>query len=614
MLKFYLIQAAIATISIVNAETAYTTFKVIHAPNYDIATGTVTNTHKMGVRMQGHSQIYLLDNSKSIDGLLYAATLPVSNVPYQYVVVDKHNQLIETEPFYRPSLIDSGTLNEFYGRQDAVKQISAQQLPRITYSYKDQNKDALYSEGLDRSGVHPMAEVPTFHIKTLANDFKTLREKVLEDIGINANITRITSKSIDVFNNVKIELSGQTSRLFKKLSYSVNIGKDGDNLLNGYRKFKLRSCATDPSYLREKMVYDILDAAQVPTAKSSYIRLFINEEPQGLYLIADNYKNPFLKNLLGSTNKKYKNGGLFQGSMQENPLAVGKLQLGANLAYLGSNPEDYIETGLNMSVYKVQEEGHKDGKHPLKSLIKFIEFIHKTKKYNLEKKKDLKKVMHSWDKKFDVSLFLKHMVFEILMGHNDGYMGAAHNYMIYQDPDQEGRFIWLASDLDQTLGNTLISPRSRPARTRLETLDRYGLLDNMTSRPLVNQILQVKEYNERFIQIFSDVYYSLFKTNAISNHLFFLKELIKDDVAWDKQIEKIRIDNFKDNQTVYQTQLNQKVLQLPLGHDFFNRINMIDFETAVDGTIENHPSITSLSDWFRETSDYLQTFISGTNV
>lgn len=206
------------------------------------------------------------------------------------------------------------------------------------------------------------------------------------------------------------------------------------------------------------------------------------------------------------------------------------------------------------------------------------------------------------------------MVFEILMGHNDGYMGAAHNYMIYQDPDQKGRFIWLASDLDQTLGNTLISPRSRPARTRLETLDRYGLLDNMTSRPLVNQILQVKEYNERFIQIFSDVYYSLFKTNAISNHLFFLKELIRDDVAWDKQIEKIRIDNFKDNQTVYQSQLNQKVLQLPLGHDFLNRINMIDFETAVDGTIENHPSITSLSDWFRETSDYLQTFISGTNV
>ncbi|KAG2238031.1 hypothetical protein INT48_002598, partial [Thamnidium elegans] len=605
---------AIVTISIVNAENAYTTFKVIHTPNYDIETSSVTDTHKMGVRMKGHNQIYLLDNTNSTDRLLYAATIPVSNVPHQYVVVGKYNQLIEAEPFYRPSPIGSETLNEFYGRQDDIKQTSAQQLPRIKYSFKDQNKDAQYGEGLDRSGVHPMTEIPTFHIRTLANDFKTLREKVLEDIGINANITRITSKSIQVFDNVKIELSGQTSRLFKKLSYSVNIGKEGDNSLNGYRKFKLRSCATDPSYLREKLVYDILDAAQVPTARSSYIRLFINEEPQGLYLMADNYKNPFLKNLLGNTNKKYKHGGLFQGSMQENPLAVGKLQLGANLAYLGSKPEDYIETTSNMSVYKVQEEGHKNGKHPLKSLIKFIEFIHKTKKYNLEKKKDLKKVMHSWDKKFDVSLFLKHMVFEILMGHNDGYMGAAHNYMMYQDPDQKGKFIWLASDLDQTLGNTLILPRSRPARTRLEELDRYGLLDNMTSRPLVNQILQVKEYNERFTQIFSDVYYSLFKTNAISSHLFFLKELIKEDVAWDKQIEKTRIDNFKDNQTVYQNQLNQKILQLPLGKDFCSRINMIDFDAAVDGTIENHPSITSLSDWFKETSDYLQIFISGTNI
>jgi hypothetical protein len=134
----------------------------------------------------------------------------------------------------------------------------------------------------------------------------------------------------------------------------------------------------------------------------------VNEEPLGLYLIADNYKNPFLTNVFSGNHKKYKHGALYQGSMQENPLAVGKLQYGASLAYLGPNAADYIEPKLNTSVYKVQELGHGvHEKDSLKSLIHFIKFIHKTKSIDHRKKEDDKDLVHDWNKKFDVSLFLK---------------------------------------------------------------------------------------------------------------------------------------------------------------------------------------------------------------
>jgi hypothetical protein len=118
------------------------------------------------------------------------------------------------------------------------------------------------------------------------------------------------------------------------------------------------------------------------------------------------------------------------------------------------------------------------------------------------------------------------MVFEIIMGHNDGYMGAAHNYMLYQDPDQKGRFVWLASDLDQTLGSTLIARRSTKPKSALEQLDRFALLDNISDRPLVNQILQVKSFHKQFYQIFADIHRSLFKSNSISRHVGYLRELI----------------------------------------------------------------------------------------
>jgi hypothetical protein len=139
------------------------------------------------------------------------------------------------------------------------------------------------------------------------------------------------------------------------------------------------------------------------------VRLFINEEPQGLYLLVDHYKNPFLKNVFGGGNdKKYKHGALYQGSMQENPLAAGKLKKGANLGYLGPSISDYIEPRVNASAYKVQESGH--GVKPneeLQDLVSFINFIHETDSNNGKKKRDEKDLAQDWNKKFDVSLFLK---------------------------------------------------------------------------------------------------------------------------------------------------------------------------------------------------------------
>jgi hypothetical protein len=78
--------------------------------------------------------------------------------------------------------------------------------------------------------------------------------------------------NVDFFDKIKFSLSGQTSRLFNKLSYSFVIRDSNKRTLDGYKKFKLRSCATDPSYMREKLYYDILAASQVPTARASYVR------------------------------------------------------------------------------------------------------------------------------------------------------------------------------------------------------------------------------------------------------------------------------------------------------------------------------------------------------
>lgn len=125
-------------------------------------------------------------------------------------------------------------------------------------------------------------------------------------------------------------------------------------------------------------------------------------------MVVDNYKNPFLKNVLGNGKPNYKNGALFQGSMQENPLAIGRLRSGANLGYLGPSSNDYVESSVNLSSYKVQEIAHGDKSNDnLASLVSFMRFIQETSTHKHTKKKDEKKLAHEWNKRFDVSLFLK---------------------------------------------------------------------------------------------------------------------------------------------------------------------------------------------------------------
>ena len=425
-----------------NFDVSSITFNVIHTPNFhpnpdpnsNANQINYRNDNKMAVKLEGNDRVYLLNNFNSTNNLIYTGTadVPLLSTRYKYIVVDYENNEIDSEPFYRHlEQHNNGAFTpyEFYGRHNLQLNNQDQQqylLPQVNWQYKNVKEDYQYNQDLDRNQIHPINEIPTWHIQANPEDFGILKEKILEDIGIRANVTRISSDRLEQLQNVRIELSGQTSRLFRKLSYSIHIDKEGS--INGYRHFKLRSCSTDPSYIREKLYYDILDASKLPTAKASFIRylyiyklllvmklklpcnhrLFINQEPQGFYLVADNYKNPFLKNVLGNGKPDYKSGTLYHGNVQENPMAVGKLQSGANFGYLGPSTNDYIENSLNISPYKVQEIADGDKSNDkLAKLVSFINFIQESSSYNHSEEEHEKKLVQEWNKRFDVSLFLK---------------------------------------------------------------------------------------------------------------------------------------------------------------------------------------------------------------
>jgi hypothetical protein len=63
--------------------------------------------------------------------------------------------------------------------------------------------------------------------------------------------------------------------MWAKQSYNIKIKNDYEHLY-GLQKFKLRAEPNDPTYMREKLYYDILrNSAGVPARGSSWVRYVI---------------------------------------------------------------------------------------------------------------------------------------------------------------------------------------------------------------------------------------------------------------------------------------------------------------------------------------------------
>ncbi|ORZ03002.1 coth protein-domain-containing protein [Syncephalastrum racemosum] len=569
----FLLAATFATCAVVAdvQKNDLTPIKVIHAVEHGV---------RLGVQVQNDTNVYMLSQS-DLDSLLHVGTAPAAAKSYRFVTVHDNGTILDKEAFDRPP--SSASLHEFYGRSRA-DQKAVDALPAF---------GRRLVERLDDSIVHPQDEIPTMHIKAIPEDLRELYDNYLEDFAISANMSHI---------------SGQTSRLFGKLSFNIHINKTSGLSLGGYRKFKLRSCATDPTFMREKLYYDVLAAAGLPASGASYIRLFINQEPIGLYMLVDNYKNPFLRNMYGNNKdnkkhkgKKYKHGVLYQGNMPENPMAPEGLQGGANLEYLGPQAANYA-VGLE-NLYKIQQEAsgkkHRRGLEPLIEFMKFINHPYADDEEEQEGEDGTVvqagggTIIEAWRRRFDVDTFLRNMALEVLMGHVDGYLGAAHNYFLYHRPETD-QFTWMSADLDQTMGNTMIPLQNATS------VDRFGLLAH-ARRPLMERIMT--HFAGSFDEILRDFYQALFKTSALRDRTEAIAEFLREDVAWDAQLRQLRINSASTDQK-HREQIQQKILQMPLGSSFLERIDAIDFDTALNGPIDN-PSLMPLRDWLSQTSEAL---------
>ncbi|KAI9284301.1 coth protein-domain-containing protein [Umbelopsis sp. AD052] len=472
----------------VNAFTAFVWAIAAASVQCELATYTVLSPSPT-VSVIVKSKTYTLKSSTATP-LVHVGTAPGGS-SYRYVIKGKKERATRSAI---PA--GSGTQPEFFDRPN---QVSVPHLPKL---YNNKYSDKVYTS------AHLENEIGSIHFSAPASEVKKLYASKESKAKVISTMTFINSKGIQTFTNSTIAIGGESTRDWAKKAYKFSLSKDSDGLY-GLRKFKLRAEATEPTMIREKLYYDMLDALGLPSPSTSYVRLFINNDQIGLFLLVDEISNPWLKSDFNG-GKKYDNGILYK-------MDGGGDRVGANLAYVGTSESKYSD------FYAVEEESG-SGEKSLKRLIDFTKWI---------KEKGLTASTAEWDAQIDTDGFLKHMALEFLNAAWDNYWVSASNYYIYHDP-KKNQLQWISYDLDYTIGNGIEKTQKH---LLTDTYSKYAA--DQTPRPLIDTLLKSSTFKKNFEKILKNVLENLYKPEILNKRIDGLVNLIQDDVAWDRSLKRV---------------------------------------------------------------------------
>ncbi|HDP74560.1 MAG TPA: hypothetical protein ENN49_01570 [Bacteroidales bacterium] len=134
-----------------------------------------------------------------------------------------------------------------------------------------------------------------------------------------------SSKFTAVIENVGFRLKGNTSRYAKKKWFKVSFNTfEPGKKLKGNEKLNLNGEHNDPSIIRSKLVWDLMNGIGLPAPRANHVRFYTNNQYYGLYINVEHIDENFVKARFGNND-----GNLF------------KCLYPADLTYQSSDPNAY---------------------------------------------------------------------------------------------------------------------------------------------------------------------------------------------------------------------------------------------------------------------------------
>jgi hypothetical protein len=188
--------------------------------------------------------------------------------------------------------------------------------------------------------------------------------------------------------------------------------------IRGIDTLNLHNAFKDPSYVREKIYYELAAAAGLKAPRTNYAALYVNGEYWGLYFLTEDIDGEFLENHVAAK----ENGNLYKGDPR------------GTLQWRGDDPAPYRK--------EYEKDNHED-EDDWTDLIHFLDVLNNT---------PLDQLKERLDPLLDLDSALALLALDNLTANLDSYLGSGHNYYLYHR-QSDGKFMFFPWDPNEAFGN-----------------------------------------------------------------------------------------------------------------------------------------------------------------
>jgi spore coat protein H len=333
----------------------------------------------------------------------------------------------------------------------------------------------------------------------------------------------------ETYRDVGIRLKGNSSRGhvatlapgdagYQRYSLKLKFDEfvDGQTL-HGIAKLNLQNVYGDPSYLRERIAYDLLRAQGVPASRVGHAVVFVNGERLGLYLSVQQVDAAFLRQWFGDDG-----GNLYKSYYGD------LVYRGAAIADYGvTEPTTHLPVaGDEVYAAKTNEDStdHAD-------LIRLADVLGRT---------PIESLATAIGPLLDVDLLARWLAVNSALAILDSYAGGlAHNYYLYRDPGS-GRFVYIPWDLNNAFGSfgCFFLAASQTSHLDVDTpycrfspnASRLMAPTEPADRPLISRLLQLPDFKTAYHQHLEALRTGPLAAEALSATIAHWRALIEPEV------------------------------------------------------------------------------------
>ena len=265
-------------------------------------------------------------------------------------------------------------------------------------------------------------------------------------------------------DSIGVRFKGNSSYTYPGVKKSFKLDIDeyvSDQTVYGLDKLNLNNGFNDPTFVREVCAYELCDAVGLPTVRTNYAALYINDEYWGLYTLVEQFDQEFIESRFGTGEE----GNLWKGDPH------------GDFIYRGTNESAYYD----FYELKTNEE-----ENDWSALVDIVATVNLVPLYNLP---------DSLHNRMDVNSAMAMLAIDILTVNLDSYVGRCANYYFYHR-GLDSRFVFSKWDMNEAWGVF----NQQMNLNQLIQLDlHYTEQGPQGSRPLAERLWQIEDYDQIFV-------------------------------------------------------------------------------------------------------------------